>query len=90
MPGGDGNTDYVGIEIEYAPQEPYGQQPTAEQGVAAVTAAAAIVSRLGQGADHVRYHAETSTAGKWDPGNTVDGDEFRRRVAEVLDTASWV
>lgn len=89
MPGGDGNTDYVGIEIEYAPQEPYGQQPTAEQGLAAVTAAAAIVSRLGNGADHVRYHLETSTAGKWDPGNTVDGDEFRRRVAEVLDTASW-
>ena len=84
MPGGDGNTSYVGIEIDYAPQQPFGQQPTAEQGVAAVAAAAAIVTRLGNGADHVRYHSETSTAGKWDPGNTVDADEFRARVAAEI------
>ena len=84
MPAGDGNASYVGIEIDYAPQEPYGQRPTAQQGEAAVRAAAVIVSRFGTGADHVRYHSETSTAGKWDPGNTVDGDEFRRRVAAEL------
>jgi hypothetical protein len=83
--GGDGNAQYVGIEIDYAPQEPYGQRPTAEQGVAAVTAAAVIVKRLGTDASHVRYHAETSTAGKWDPGNTIDADEFRSRVAAVLE-----
>lgn len=84
MPAGDGNTAYVGIEIDYAPQEPFGQQPTADQGLAAVAAAAAIVSRLGNGADRVRYHSETSTAGKWDPGNTVDADEFRTRVDAEL------
>lgn len=88
VPGGDGNTSYVGIEIDYAPQEPYSQQPNAAQGEAAVAAAAAILARLGQDADHVRYHAETSTAGKWDPGNTVDADEFRRRVRAVLDASS--
>lgn len=84
VPGGDGNVTYVGIEIDYAPQEPYGQRPTAQQGEAAVRAAAVILARLGTGADHVRYHAETSTSGKWDPGNTVDADEFRRRVAAEL------
>lgn len=84
VPGGDGNVHYVGIEIDYAPQEPFAQGPTDAQLTAAVTAAAAIVSRLGNGADHVRYHAETSTAGKWDPGNTLDADAFRSRVAEVI------
>lgn len=84
VPGGDGNTAYVGIEIDYAPQAPYGQQPNAAQGEAAVAAAAAVLARLGTDADHARYHAETSTAGKWDPGNTVDADEFRRRVAALL------
>lgn len=84
MPAGDGNTAYVGIEIDYAPQEPYRQRPTADQGVAAVSAAAAIVSKLGHGADYVRYHSETSTAGKWDPGNTIDAAEFRGRVEAEL------
>lgn len=82
--GGDGNVSYVGIEIDYAPQEPFGQQPTTAQLDASVTAAAVIVARLGTGADHVRYHAETSTAGKWDPGRTLDADAFRARVAEEL------
>ena len=43
-----------------------------------------VSPRFGTGPDHVRYHSETSTAGKWDPGNTVDADEFRRRVAAEL------
>jgi hypothetical protein len=84
VPGGDGNVSYVGIEIDYAPQEPFAQQPTTAQLEASVVAAAVIVERLGNGADHVRYHAETSTSGKWDPGNTLDADAFRARVDEVL------
>lgn len=82
--GGDGNVSYVGIEIDYAPQDPFGQRPTTVQLGAAVTAAAVIVARLGNGADHVRYHAETSTSGKWDPGGTLDADAFRARVAQEL------
>lgn len=82
--GGDGNVSYVGIEIDYAPQQPFSQQPTAAQLDASVVAAAVVVARLGNGADHVRYHAETSLAGKWDPGNTLDADAFRARVAAEL------
>ncbi len=84
VPGGDGNVHYVGIEIDYAPQSPYGQAPTPEQRRAAVLAAAAVVDRLGTDADHVRYHAETSTSGKWDPGNFLDADSFRAEVAQAL------
>jgi N-acetylmuramoyl-L-alanine amidase len=83
--GGDGNASYVGIEIDYAPQQPFSQRPTAAQLDASVVAAAAIVARLGNGADHVRYHSETSLAGKWDPGSTLDADAFRARVAAELD-----
>lgn len=84
VPGGDGNVHYVGIEIDYAPQEPYGQSPTDAQGAAAIAAAAAIVSGLGRDAAHVRFHAETSTAGKWDPGGWLSADDFRAQVAAVL------
>lgn len=85
MPAGDGNTMYVGIEIDYAPQEPYNQSPSTDQWVAAINAAAAIVSRLGHGSNYVRYHKETSVTGKWDPGNFTPGGEWRNHVQAVID-----
>lgn len=86
MPGGDGNVHYVGIEIDYAPQDPYGQSPTAEQRATSVAAAAAIVTGLGTDADHVRYHKDVSTSGKWDPGNFLGADAFRAEVAAAIST----
>lgn len=80
MPAGDGNTMYVGIEVDYAPQDPYFQQPQNPQLIAAINAAAAIVTKLGHGNTYVRYHKETSTTGKWDPGNFPSASEFRSLV----------
>jgi len=93
LPAGDGNTLYVGIEVDYAPQDSYFQEPSVEQYQASWQAAAAIVTRLGHGARYVRYHRETSTTGKWDPGPPQDGDgwrfppprRFRRKVAWWID-----
>lgn len=68
MPAGDGNTLYVGIEIDYSAS---GTNPPQEmspaQYDAAITASAAIIGRLGTTANHVRGHLETSETGKIDP-----------------------
>lgn len=93
MPAGDGNTLYVGIEVDYAPQADFFQGPSAEQYQASWQAAAAIVTRLGHGARHVRYHRETSITGKWDPGRPRNADtgpfpsprHFRDKVAWWID-----
>lgn len=44
-----GTSMYVGIEIEYAPQAPFNQNHSHPQYIAAVYAAAAIVTRLNNG-----------------------------------------
>ncbi|XBB67946.1 N-acetylmuramoyl-L-alanine amidase [Nocardioides sp. WV_118_6] len=79
LPAGDGNTMYIGIEVDYAPQ--LGQAPSSAQVNAAMQAAAAVVTRLGRGKRYVRAHAETSTTGKWDPGGSFPAPGgFRDKV----------
>jgi hypothetical protein len=57
--------------------------------VAAINAAAAIVSRLGHGQRYVRYHKETSTTGKWDPGRFRAANEFRDNVGAWVRHMGW-
>lgn len=68
----DGNALYVGIEVDYAPQANYFQGPSLKQYQASWQAAAAIVVRFDKGPRWVRYHAETSLTGKWDPAPPQD------------------
>ncbi|MGL4339920.1 MAG: peptidoglycan recognition protein family protein [Rhodoglobus sp.] len=92
VPGGDGNSLYVGIEIDYAPQ--LGQHASKAQRKSSVLAAAAIVSRLGpkgrrHGRKFVSAHKETSVTGKIDPLYLMDMAEFRREVRKVLQKTDW-
>ncbi|RYF43361.1 MAG: hypothetical protein EOO27_44370 [Comamonadaceae bacterium] len=79
LPAGDGNTMYIGIEVDYAPQ--LNQAPSAAQVDAAMEAAAAVITHLGHGKTYVRAHLETSRTGKWDPGGDFPTpSEFRSKV----------
>lgn len=79
LPAGDGNELYIGIEIDYSGYA----HPLPAQYNAAVKANAAILKRLGRSADYARGHRETSTTGKWDPGQ-VDLDAFRADIAAAM------
>src|SRR5262245_21653154 len=69
---GDGNSQLVGVEIDYN-----GTQPMSpEQKDAAAKASVAVLKRFGHDEDHVAIHKETSTTGKWDTGG-VSGDQAR-------------
>lgn len=80
IPAGDGNVLYVGFEWDYQGVD---QGPSPEQRTAAVRATAAVLARLGRGADSARGHRETTTTDKIDPGH-VDLDQFRAEVAARL------
>lgn len=89
MPAGDGNTLYVGIEIDYHPDY---QMMTRAQRNSAVVASAAIVTRLGHGRRYVRAHKETCIpiGRKIDPSNfgwTMD--ELREHVGTVIVNRGW-
>lgn len=76
VPGGDGNTMYVGIEMDYNGT----QLPANDQYANTVNAAAAILFRLGKPASWTRGHKETSTTGKWDPGAGPTMAEYRSMI----------
>ncbi|GAB2459629.1 peptidoglycan recognition protein family protein [Jatrophihabitans fulvus] len=80
MPAGDGNTLFVGIEIDYnATGVDTGQHPSSAQREAAVAAATAIVRHYGNDGSYVRAHRETSVTGKIDP-SFFDMDTVRAQV----------
>lgn len=79
MPGGDGNELYIGIEWDYSGYD----KPTPAQYAAGVKANAAILTRLRRTAASARGHRETSTTGKWDPGQ-VDLDALRSDIAAAM------
>lgn len=83
----DGNALYVGIEIDYRvnPDGSFDQFPSPIQKAVAITAAAAIVTRLGHGARYVRGHKETSTTGKIDPKFLMPMPDFRDEVRKMID-----
>ncbi|MCX6405527.1 MAG: N-acetylmuramoyl-L-alanine amidase [Propionibacteriales bacterium] len=90
MPAGDGNTMYVGIEIDYfgpARTENGTWQPEQKmsdnQYAAAGAAAAAILHRFGRDETHVNGHLETSTTGKIDPYG-ISMTNFRSHVRARL------
>lgn len=76
VPAGDGNTMYVGIEIDYNGT----QLPANDQYANTVNATAAILHRLGKPASWARCHKETSTTGKWDPGAGPTPSEYRSMI----------
>lgn len=79
MPAGDGNELYVGIEWDYSGYD----KPTPAQYAAGVKANAAILTRMRRPATYARGHRETSTTGKWDPGQ-VDLDALRTDIAQAM------
>lgn len=87
VPAGDGNDLYVGIEIDYAAP---GQHPSQAQRDSAYLAAAAIVTRLGHGANYVRAHRETCipVGRKIDPSYFVM-DTFRSHVSTIIKQKGW-
>lgn len=74
---GDGNTKYIGIEIDYSGS----QNPSDVQYAAVVDVAAAILARLGKTSTSCRCHKETSVTGKWDPGHTFTPAEWRSMIS---------
>ncbi len=90
MPGGDGNALYLGNENQNTGTE--GWKPA--QLAAMVLADAAISRAYAWPADHTRAHWETSTTGKWDPGDpdgiplgdkrVMDMDRFRAAVKATI------
>jgi hypothetical protein len=87
QPAGDGNSLYVGIEIDYNPGL---QAASSAQIRSAQIAAAAIVSRLGHGRKYVRAHKGTSTTGKIDPSRFRSMDAVRDRVGEIIRANDWL
>lgn len=79
MPGGDGNSMYVGIEAMNTGSEGW----TGTQRDAYVRLCAALCNHYGWPATHVRGHRETSLTGKVDPGG-LDLDKFRADVARQM------
>lgn len=86
LPEGDGNSLYVGIEIDYNPNY---QAANAAQRGAACNAAAAIVSKLGHGRRYVRAHKETSVTGKIDPSRFMSMDDVRTTVGNIIQANGW-
>lgn len=88
MPAGDGNSLYVGIEIEYNPEV---QSANEIQKSSACIAAASIVSRLGNGRNYVRAHKETCVpvGRKTDPARFMPMDDARARVGSIIQTSGW-
>ncbi len=78
MPAGDGNSLYIGIEVDYDPRV---QAASSAQRNAIGVLAAVLVTRLGNGARFVRGHKETSVTGKVDPQRLGTMDEIRDIVA---------
>lgn len=76
-PAGDGNTLYVGFELDYQGVD---QAPSPEQYAAARTATAAVLRHIGRPPEAARGHRETSETGKIDPGH-IDLDRFRAELA---------
>ena len=89
MPEGDGDTVYIGIEIEYAAtgHDPT-QYATNAQKSRAIVAAAAIVARLGRDQRHVRAHKETDPTGAIDP-YSWDMVSIRDSVRQALERTGW-
>lgn len=77
VPAGDGNTMYVGIEMDYSGS----QDPSDDQCSATIDAAAAILVKLGRSASYCRAHKETSTSGKTDPARKYTPDQYRSMIA---------
>lgn len=86
MPAGDGNSMYVGIEIDYHPDL---QPASAAQRRVTCIAAAAIVTKLGHGRNYVRAHKETSTTGKIDPSRFMPMDDARAKIGEIIQARGW-
>ncbi|GAA4906112.1 repeat uncharacterized protein DUF346 [Stackebrandtia albiflava] len=80
IPVGDGNTMMVGWEIDY---NGVSQEMSPAQYWASVKATAAVLRRLGRGAEFARGHKETSTTGKIDPA-FIDLNAMRADVAAHL------
>ena len=77
MPAGDGNSLYIGIEIDYDPRV---QAASAAQRNAIPVLAAVLVTRLGNGRNFVRAHKETSVTGKVDPQRLTSMSNLRDLV----------
>lgn len=88
---GDGNSLYIGIEFHHTGTETW----TAVQYNAGIRATAAILRQITKTSERtVAGHYETSTTGKWDPGDpngvrfkdkrVLDMDKVRRNVAEAM------
>ncbi|GAB2694151.1 peptidoglycan recognition protein family protein [Thalassiella azotivora] len=86
LPEGDGNSLYVGIEIDYDPRV---QAASPAQKQASLKAAAAIVTRLGHGRRYVRAHKETSVTGKIDPDRYMPMSEARERIGNIIQRNGW-
>lgn len=80
VPAGDGNALYAGWECMNTGSEGW----TKDQYRAMVVAAAATSLHYGWSAQANRAHRETSTTGKWDPGQ-LDMDRFRADIAREMD-----
>lgn len=78
MPAGDGNSLYIGIEVDYDPRV---QEASAAQKNAIGVLAAVLVTRLNHGARYVRGHKETSVTGKVDPQRLSPMGQIRDIVA---------
>lgn len=79
MPAGDGNTMYLGVEVQNSGTEGYS---TAQMG-AMLRGGAALTRAYGWLVDANRGHKETSLEGKWDPG-LLDMDRFRADLGDTL------
>ncbi|WP_050668441.1 peptidoglycan recognition protein family protein [Luteipulveratus halotolerans] len=90
MPDGDGNSLYVGIEIDYHPDY---QEVGLEQRRSALIAAAVILHSLGQrSASYVRGHLEICDP----PGRKIDPSNFRtsmdgarRSIQDAMNARGW-
>lgn len=87
VPGGDGNTLYLGWECQNTGTEGW----TAAQYRAMVVGGAATSKQYGWGFDANRAHRETSYTGKWDPGGLNMG-RFRSDIRNCMegDDMAWL
>jgi len=76
---GDGNALYIGWECHNSGSEGWSKA----QYDAMVRAAAATSRHYGWTAEHNRAHKETSSTGKWDPGQ-LDMTDFREDVRTAM------
>lgn len=79
IPAGDANALYIGVECMNTGSEGWSKA----QYDAMVQLAAELATAYGWTAEHNRAHKETSSTGKWDPGQ-LDMTDFREDVRVAM------